>query len=313
MKFDSFDLRHTFGETLTELGDQYENLVVLDADLHTSVYTSAFRKKFPDRFVQCGIAEADMFSIAAGMAHMGYIAVPATFAAFTTRKALDPLYLNICCQQLNVKIPGCYPGMTATECGQSHNTCDDIATIRALPHIRVADPGDKFELASLMRETVKEVGPCYYRVSKTELPQLFDSSYQFSWGRGYELTCGKDVAILSTGMMTGIALKAAEMLTADRVEATVLHMPSIDPLDGDLIVKAAKRTGCLITLENARTVGGFGGAVAELLGEQYPALLTRMGIGNETVASGDLATLLTVYRLTPRDVAEQAKALIARK
>ena len=313
MEFYEDSLRDVFGETLVHLGQQNDAIMVLDADLNTSINTCLFKEAFPNRFIQCGIAEANMFSIAAGMAYMGYTPFPTTFAAFVTRKALDPLFMNICCQKLNVKIAGSYPGLTATECGASHNTCDDIAAIRALPHIRVADVGDNRELMSLMETCVEQDGPVYFRVARANVPVLFDNSHRFAWGKGHELLAGRDVTILSTGMMTGLALKAAQLLQQEGKSAQVIHMPSIKPLDHELIVRAAKGTGAVLTIENGRVWGGFGGAVAELLVQEYPVVMDIMGIGDEPAACGSLGELLVHHNLTPADIALHAIGLIARK
>ena len=313
MEFYSKNLREVYGETLVELGQKYDNVVVLDADLNTSTCTDKFKKRFPNRFIQCGIAEANMFSIAAGLAYLGFIPFPSTFAAFSTRKAFDPLFLNICCQQLNVKIPGSYPGLTATECGPSHNVCDDIAAIRALPHIKVADAGDNNELRSLMHAAVEEPGPVYFRVPKTELPKLFDESYIFQWGKGQQLREGTNITLAGTGMMTGVLLRAAEFLEKDGISAAVIHMASIKPLDNELLVKNARETGCVLTLENGRIYGGFGSAVSECLTKEYPVLVDMIGVEDEEAKSCDLGTLMEYYGMTPQNVVKHAKALVAKK
>lgn len=313
MQFYQKNLREVYGETLVELGERDPRIIVLDADLNTSTCSDRFKQRFPDRFIQCGIAEANMFSIAAGMAYMGHIVFPSTFACFAVRKALDPLFMNICCQQLNVKIPGAYPGLTATECGPSHNICEDIAIVRSMPHIRIADAGDNYELISMMHQMVKEDGPVYFRIPKTNLPQLFGEDYQFEWGRGYRLRSGRDVAIVSTGMMTALALQAAELLCAQGIEATVLHMPSVKPLDDELLVQAARTTGCVLTVENGRPTGGFGGAVAESLAVNYPVHMAMLGVPEEPSRSSDLGTLLCHYGLTPEKIKTQAVELMKKK
>lgn len=313
MNFYSKNLREVYGDTLVEMGESDARVVVLDGDLRTSTCTDRFAARFPDRFVQCGIAEANMFSVAAGMAYLGYITFPSTFAAFVTRKALDPVFLNISCQKLNVKIPGSYPGLTATECGPSHNVCDDIAAVRALPHIRVAAAGDNYELRSLMLSMLKDEGPVYFRIPKENMPELFDKDYRFEWGKGYTLRNGNDITIASTGMMTGIALMAAKLLSSEGKEARVLHLPSIKPIDDELLYKAAKETGCVLTIENGRIFGGFGGAVAESLVASCPVLMKMMGIPDEPAKSSDLGTLLAYYHLTPLDVKNEAIALIGKK
>lgn len=310
IRFYEKNLREVYGETLAELGERDPRIVVLDADLNTSTCADKFKKRFPDRFIQCGIAEANMFSIAAGMAHMGYIPFPSTFACFAVRKALDPVFMNICCQKLSVKIPGSYPGLTATECGPSHNICEDIATMRALPHMRVAAAGDNNELISMMRCMASEEGPAYFRIPKAEMPRLFGPDHQFEWGRGYMLRSGKDVTIASTGMMTALALRAAELLDGEGISATVLHMPSIKPLDDELLAKAAKETGCVLTVENGRPAGGFGGAVAESLAVNCPVRMKMLGVDEAPARSSDLGTLLCHYGLAPDQIKIQATELV---
>jgi transketolase len=313
MIYSKKNLREIFGETLAKIGKRDPRVMVLDADLNTSTMTSLFKSAFPDRFIQCGISEANMFSLAAGLAHMGYVPFPSTFAAFVTRKALDPLFMNICCQKLNVKIGGAYPGLSAGECGASHNACDDIAVIRALPHIKVAAPGDANELVSLMERCAAEPGPVYFRIPKTNPPELFGKNHRFDWGKGEKLRDGKDLTILSTGMMTAIALKGSELLSQEGFECTVIHMPSIKPLDEELIVKSAGNTGAVLTMENGKSAGGFGGAVAELLGRERPAWIRSMGIGDEPAASGDMGELLRHYRLIPEGVLEKGLEIIKKK
>lgn len=285
----------------------------MDADLNTSTRTSLFKDRFPKRFVQCGIAEENLFGIAAGLAHMGFIPFPSTFAAFAARKALDQVFMNICCQKMNVKIPGSYAGMTATECGPSHNTGEDLAIMRALPNMRVIAPGDNRELASAMHAMMEYEGPVYFRVPKVEPPVLFDEGYRFEWGRGYVLKEGKDITLMGTGMMTGVCLQAAKLLENDGIDAQVIHMASIKPIDSELIVNAARKTGCILTIENARVFGGFGSAVAEVTAAEYPVLVDMMGIGDTTIKSASLSDLMREYRLTPEEMAARAKRLKARK
>ena len=307
------NLREVFGETLVELGTKYDNMVVMDADLHTSTRTFLFRERFPKRFVQCGIAEANMFGIAAGLAHTGYIPFPSTFAAFSARKALDQVYMNICCQKLNVKIPGSYPGMTATECGPSHNVGEDLAVMRSMPFMRVLDLGDNRELRSAMHKMMEYEGPVYFRVPKVEAPVLFDDGYQFEWGKGAIIKKGRDITLMSTGMMTGICIKTAEYLEKEGIHAEVIHMPSVKPIDEELIVKTARKTGCILTIENGRIFGGFGSAVSEVVAGEYPVLVDRMDIGDTTIKSAPLGDLLRTYKLTPTDMATRAKELVNRK
>jgi transketolase len=313
ISFSKKSLREVFGETLVELGAEYENLIVLDADLNTSARTVLFKQKYPDRFIQCGIAEANLFGIAAGLAAQGYVTFPSTFAAFAARKALDQVYINIAYPQLDVKIAGSYCGMTATECGPSHNCAEDVAIMRSLPHVKVLDPGDNRELASMMRAMVATSGPVYFRVSKVNAPELFEPGHQFEFGRGHLLRNGTDIALLGTGFMTAVALGAAELLDRQGISAAVAHLPSIKPMDEELVVKLAKQTGALLTIENHRVLGGFGGAVAEVVAREYPVHVETMGLGDDVFEAAPLQDLLRHYQLTPRVTAERATALLQRK
>lgn len=312
--FPEKEMKQIFGETLAELGGEYPNMMVADADLHTTINTTPFRDRYYERFVECGIAEANMMGVSAGLAKLGFIVFPSTFAAFITRKALDPLFTNICCQKLNVKISGSYCGLTACECGQTHNVCDDIATVRSLPHIRIVDPGDNNELRSMLREIMKYNGPVYFRITnKTKLPDIFDESYQFEWGKAHVLKEGTDVTLCSTGLMTSICIKAAELLEREGIHAEVLHTASIRPLDEETIMASAKKTGCILTAENGRVFGGFGSAVAEAMARRYPVVMDMVGLEDEPAACANLGTLLEYHKLTPWDVAERAKALMKKK
>jgi transketolase len=311
MTFSRENMRETFGRVLVELGAEYGNLVVLDADLNTSTRTVLFKERYPDRFFQCGIAEGNMMALAAGLASTGFVVVPTTFAAFAARKALDQVFMNVCTENADVKIPGSYPGVTAAECGGSHNEVADLAIMRSLPRMRVAAPGDNREIAAVMRAMVREPGPVYFRVERVEPAELLEPGQGFEWGKGLLLREGGDVTLLGTGVMTAVAVRAAEILAAEGIGAEVLHMASVKPLDEELLAASARKTGCVLTIENGRASGGFGGAVAEALGRRQPARLDCMGIGDEAVESGPLEDLLRLYRLTPRDMAARARALIA--
>jgi transketolase len=313
MEYYEKELRDVFGETLVELAGQYPKMVVLDADLNTSAKTVFFKKAYPDRFIQCGIAESNMFGVASGLASEGFIPHASTFGTFACRKALDQVYMNIAYPRLNVKIPAAYVGMTATECGPSHNTAEDIAIMRALPHMRILDLGDNRELHSAMHVMMEYDGPVYYRVPKINAPVLFPEGHEFEFGKGYVLQEGSDISLLSTGMMTGIALAAAEILKKSGISVEVIHMPSIKPMDEDLLVRTAKKTGKVLTIENHRIFGGFGGAVAEILGEKCPTHVERMGILDDVIESATLEQLLRHYKLTPTDMAERAEAMIRTK
>lgn len=313
LTYSKASLRETFGETLVELGERHPKVLVLDADLNTSARTVLFKQRFPDRFIQCGIAEANLFGLAAGLAAQGFVTFPSTFAAFATRKALDQVYVNIAYPNLDVKIAGSYCGMTATECGPSHNCAEDLAVMRALPHVRVCDPGDNRELRSMMHAMVATPGPVYFRVSKVNAPELFGDGHEFAFGRGHPLRTGRDVALIGTGFMTAVALGAAELLDREGISAAVAHLPSIKPIDAELIGQLSRQTGALVTIENHRIYGGLGGAVAEVTARDYPVHLDAMGLGDTVFESAPLHDLLRHYQLTPRTMADRARALVQRK
>ncbi len=308
MKMDALSQNEMFGRTLVELGEKYDNLVVLDADLNTSTRTVLFKEAFPTRFIQCGIAESNMLGIAAGLAKEGYIAVPSTFASFAAHKALDQVYMNVCLPKMNVKIPGGYAGMTAAECGASHNCADDLAIMRAMPFMKVAAPGDNAELAACMHTMMETEGPVYFRVPRLECVTLFPKDHVFQWGKGDVLEEGGDAALLGTGFMTGILLRAAELLKKDGIHCTVAHFGSIKPLDEALVTKIAQSVPLMVTLENGRIFGGFGGAVAETVAAcGTAAKVVRMGLGDDVFHSDMIERIIRHCKLTPEDVAQKVK------
>lgn len=307
MKFYDKELRAVFGETLVELGREFPQLVVLDADLNTSTRTVLFQQAFPQRFVQCGIAESNMFGVAGGLAAEGFIPHVATFATFACKKAADQVYMNAAYPRLNVKIPGAYPGMTATECGPSHNVAEDLAIMRAMPHMRVFDFGDNVELASALRVLTLTDGPMYYRVPKIKAPVLFSPGHEFVIGKGHVLREGTHLALLGTGMTTGLCLAAAELLERGGITATVVHMPSIKPIDEELIADCARRHPLLVTVENHRIHGGFGSAVAEVTAARQPVRMERIGLGETVFESAPLAHLIEHYGLSPRAIAARCQ------
>lgn len=301
------DMRDTFADTLVELGQEYDHVIVLDADLSTSSKTERFRRVFPHRFVQVGIAEQNLFGVAAGLAAEGYIPFPSTFAAFASRRACDQISISIAFPQLNVKIPGSYVGIPTSSAGASHNSVEDIAIMRSMPTMRVVDPADDIDLRAVMRTAVLTPGPIYFRVTRLAVPRLLDPSYKFLWGRGVTLRQGSDVTLVGTGMMSALCLKAAELLAAQGVGADVLHMGSIKPLDDDLLRKSASRTGAVVTAENASVIGGLGSAVAESLGEALPTVVLRIGVKDRYVTSGRIDELLAHHKMNPSDIAEAAR------
>jgi len=304
------EMRDVFGKTLVDLGEEFPNLIVLDADLNTSSKTVFFKKAFPTRFIQCGIAEQNMFGIAAGLAMQGFIPFPSTFAVFAAQRAIDQISISICYPRLNVKIPGSYVGIPTSRAGASHNSVTDLAIMRVIPHVLIADPGDNAELRSMMRVAVLTPGPVYFRISRYTLPDLCEGHGEFAWGRGIRLLDGKDVTLIGTGMMTHLCLRAAELLAHDGLEADVLHCGSVKPIDANLIAESARKTHAVVTAENASVIGGLGSAVAEALCQRAPAVLRRIGVEDEFIQSGGIAELLAHYRMRPEDIAAAAKEAI---
>ncbi len=307
------ELRDAFGQTLLELGRENPNVVFLDADLHTSTKATWFKQTYPDRFVQVGIAEQNLFGIAAGLALEGFIPFPSTFAAFASRRGLDQIAISICFAELNVKIPGSYCGIPTSRAGASHNCIEDLAVMRALPNMRVADAGSNEDLRAIMKTAVATPGPVYFRVTRYSVPELFGPEHRFDWGKGVILRAGHDVTLFGTGIMTHFCLEAAERLQRDGIEAEVVHLASIKPIDRNLIVQSARKTGCAVTAENASILGGYGDAVSEVLAEEYPVPIYRIGVRDKWVESGGIDELFALHRMTPADIAQAASAVVRKK
>lgn len=307
------EMRDAFARALVELGGEYPKLVVLDADLNTSSKTVAFKQAFPDRFIQVGIAEQNLFGVAAGLALSGLIPFPSTFSAFATRRALDQIAISICYAKLDVKIPGSYPGVPTSRAGASHNCIEDLGVMRALPNMRVADPGDNQDLRAIMRAAIETPGPVYFRVTRLTVPDIFGADHRFEWGKGVVVRSGRDVTLFATGVMTSLCLRAADLLHSDSIQAEVVHLASIKPIDRDLIVRSVSKTGCAVTAENATILGGLGSAVAEVLGENCPAPLRRIGVCDLWVNSGGIDELFTFHHMQPEDIAAAARHVLRSK
>lgn len=307
------EMRDAFGDALIKVGQKYPQVVVLDADLNTSSKTVLFKKAFPDRFFQVGIAEQNLFGIAAGLALTGFIPFPSTFAVFASRRALDQIAISICYPKLNVKIPGSYVGLPTSRAGASHNCIEDISIMRVIPNMRVADPGDNNDLRAIIQTAVETDGPVYFRVTRLTVDDIFGADHHFEWGKGKLLKQGKDVTLFGTGIMTSLCLRAADLLAKDGVEAEVIHLASIKPIDQELIIESVHRTGCAVTAENASVIGGFGSAVLEVLAESHPVPLLRIGVQDRWVDSGGIDELFTFHKMQPSDIASAARQVIEMK
>lgn len=300
--------REAYGQALAELGEEIKDIVVLDADLSKSTKTSVFAKKFPERFFNMGIAEQDLMGTAAGLATCGKIPFASTFAVFATGRAFEQVRNSICYPQLNVKVAATHAGITVGEDGATHQSVEDIAIMRAIPHMTVINPADAEEARQAVRAAALYKGPVYLRFGRHPVETIFDNNYKFEIGKGVILREGKDVAIIATGVMAGEALKAAEILAKDGIEAMVVNISTIKPIDKEVIIKAAG-CGAIVTAEEHNIIGGLGSAVAEVLAETKPTPMKRIGIADEFGQSGNPDELLKLYHLTAEDIAKAAKEL----
>jgi transketolase len=304
-------MRRAFAEELVALGETEPRLVVLDNDVGLTSLSQAFRERFPERYIDLGVAEKNLFGTAAGLATAGLIAMPTTFAVFATRCALDQVSISIAYPGLDVKIPGHYIG--GSRAGASHIAVEDIAVYRALPNMRVVDPVDNGELRRVMRAALTTPGPVYYRVAKLAVPDVLDPGETFEFGRGVRLREGRDVSLFATGLMTTMSLRAAEQLAGEGIDAEVVHLASIKPIDADLIAASAARTGAAVAAEYATINGGFGSAVAEVLGERCPVPVRRIGYPDAWPHSGSIDQVLERYGLRPVDIAAAARDVLEQK
>lgn len=308
------EMREVFGKMLVELGRENPDIFVLDADLNTSTKTVYFADTFPKRFIQCGVAEQNMMGMAAGLATMGCIPFPTTFAVFATKRACDQVSISIAYPRLNVKIPGAYPGLPTGKAGATHQSVQDLAIMRAMPNMRVVDPGDNEELRQVMRAAVEYVGPVYFRVTRPAVPELpWPQSYRFQWGKAVTLREGTDIALLGTGFMTARCLGAAIALAEKGISARVDHHPCLKPFDRQAVTDAARRCGAIVTAENHSIIGGLGSAVAEALAELHPVPVRRIGIQDQFVETGGVADLFAKYQTRVEDIVHAAEEVLRMK
>ena len=305
--------RDAYGEALKDLGAVNKDIVVLDADLSKSTKTNVFAKAYPDRFFNCGIAEQNMIGTAAGLAAAGKIPFASTFAMFATGRAYEQVRNSVCYPRLNVKIAATHAGLTVGEDGASHQTIEDISLMRTLPNMTVIVPADATETRGAIEFAVNYQGPVYIRLGRMAVPDLFGADYEFQLGKASQLRDGADVTLIACGLMTSAAMEAAELLKAIGVEARVLNMGTIKPIDMQAIIKAAKDTGAIVTCEEHSIIGGLGSAVAEVLMEHAPVPAERVGILDTFGESGTPAALLKKYKLTAADIVNAARRVISRK
>ncbi len=305
--------RDAYGKALVELGDKIEKLVVFDADLAAATKTGMFKKAHPDKFIDCGIAEGNMMGVAAGMASAGYTVFASSFAMFAAGRAFEQVRNTICYPHLNVKIGATHAGISVGEDGASHQCCEDIALMRSIPGMTILNPADDVEARLAVLAAAEMNGPVYMRFGRLAVPRVFDENYKFEIGKGVYLTEGTDVTIVATGLMVERALAAAELLKAEGISAAVINMATIKPLDKDILLDAANKTGCIVTAEEHNIIGGLGSAVAEALAEIKPVPVLRVGVEDVFGKSGPALELLDIFGLNAANIVAKAKAAIALK
>ena len=305
--------RESFGEAITALAETNPDIVVLDADLAEATKTGIFKKKYPERFIDCGIAECNMVGIAAGLATCGKIPFAASFAMFSAGRAFEQVRNSVCYPHLNVKIVGSHAGISVGEDGATHQCCEDIALMRSIPGMVVLNPADDIEARACVFAAAEHDGPVYMRFGRLAVPRVFDENYKFEIGKGAVLREGTDVTIVATGLMVNEALMAAETLQNEGVSARVVNMATIKPIDRDILIDSAKKTGALVTAEEHSVLGGLGGAVTEVICETVPVPVLRVGVEDVFGKSGPAVELLHIYGLDAAHIAEKAKQAVALK
>ena len=302
--------RDSYGSALKELGAVAENLVVLDADLAGSTKTNVFQKAFPQRHFDCGIAEANMINVAAGLSTMGLVPFAATFAMFAAGRAYEQVRNTIGYPHLNVKIGATHGGISVGEDGASHQCCEDFALMRTIPGMTVMCPADDVEARQMVKAAYEMEGPVYMRFGRAATPVFHSEDYHFEIGRGEVLQDGTDAAIIATGIMVPEAIEAGRALAAQGVSVRVINMATIKPLDEELVLKAARECGKLVTVEEHSVIGGLGEAVCSLVSERCPVPVKRIGVNDEFGHSGPAAALLEQFGLCASNIVRQTKALL---
>ena len=305
--------REAYGSALVELAEKYD-FVVMDADLAEATKTIKFKKAYPERFFDCGIAEGNMMSVAAGIATTGKTVFASSFAMFAAGRAFEQVRNSIGYPHLNVKIGATHAGITVGEDGATHQCNEDLALMRTIPGMTIINPADAVEAKAAVEAALSTEGPFYLRFGRYAVPVINDTpAYKFELGRGVEVAAGKDVTIVATGIMVAMALEAREMLAKEGIDARVVNIHTIKPIDREIIAKAARETGAIVTAEAHNVIGGLGSAVAEVVCEECPVPMARVGMKDTYGHSGTVPALLEAYGLTPASIAEAAKSAIARK
>lgn len=307
------NVRDAYGETLVELGKEREDIVVLDADLSKSTKTMMFAEKFPERFFNMGVAEQNMMGVAAGLAACGKTVFASSFAVFATGRVYDQIRQSIAYPRLNVKIVASHAGITVGGDGASHQINEDIALMRVIPNMTILVPADYYETKKMVRASAEYDGPVYIRLGRSSTPVIFDESYEFEIGKANVIRDGDDVSIIAMGLMVPVALEGAEELAKKGIDARVINMSTVKPIDEKAIIKAAKETGAIVTAEEHNIIVGMGSAVAEVLTKHVKVPQRRVGIPDVFGESGESEELMANYGLTVRDIVESSEKAIKRK
>lgn len=305
--------RDGYGKALVELGEKNPNVLVLDADLAAATKTGGFKKAFPDRFFDTGIAESNMMGVAAGLATTGYTVFASSFAMFSAGRAFEQVRNTIGYPHLNVKIGATHAGISVGEDGASHQCCEDIALMRSIPGMVIINPADDVEARAAVFAAAEHDGPVYMRFGRLAVPRIFDEDYKFEIGKAVTLKEGTDVTIIATGLMVNEAVMAAEELEAEGISVELINMHTIKPLDKEAVVKAAKKTGCIVTAEEHNVIGGLGDAVCDAVCAEYPVPVVKVGVEDTFGKSGPAVELLHIFGLDAANIKEKAKLAISRK
>lgn len=299
--------REAYGKALVELGKSNDKVVVLDADLAAATKTGMFKKEFPDRFIDCGIAESNMMGVAAGLSEAGFTVFASSFAMFAAGRAFEQVRNSIAYPRLNVKIGATHAGISVGEDGASHQCCEDIALMRTIPGMTILNPADAVEARLAVLAAAETEGPVYMRFGRLPVPQVFDENYKFQIGKGSYLKEGVDVTIIATGLLVERALNAAQKLKNEySIDAAVINMATIKPIDREIIIDAANKTGAIVTAEEHSVIGGLGSAVSEVVSETLPVPVLKVGVEDKFGKSGPALELLEIYGLNEDNICKKA-------
>jgi len=310
---DLVSVQETYGKIMVELGKKNKDIFALEADLMRCSGSKLFEDEFPERHIQVGVAEQNLIGIAAGLAAEGRIPYAATFANFLTQRGCDQIVMSVSYNKFNVKLVGSYGGLTSGLNGGTHIAIDDIGIIRGIPYMKVIVPGDCNELSQAIIAVSRDDSPAYIRMANGPMKEIFGDSHKFEIGRGYKFGDGKDITLITTGITTEIGMNALTVLESENIKAGLVHLPSVKPTDEDLIVKCARETGAILTIENHSIIGGLGSLVSEIVSKNYPVYVHNIGLNDTYGLNADLDYQLQYFGLTVKNIVKRSKALIKLK